>query len=156
MNVQEQISVLQVNEELDVTVTKKSKESKPPYSIIGNGKESKKFLGQPVVDTLAVFGALSPSQQKIVIHFRDHIEKKKLEAYYAKTKLENPNLIQLSKSQKEYEDQEIKSLLRANNNGKRLVEEKIIKKIKTNEYMLNPYMFIPHSDILEVIALWQN
>lgn len=153
-DIQQQAESLNKNEKL--VVTKSTTEDKPPYIVIGNGNTSKTFKQDVVMDTLAVFASLSPKQQKIVILFRDEMIRNQMEAFQKKIQLANPNEIHLSHTTTDEVAPLVKGLLRANGNGKTLADKKVLRKIKTNVYMLNPFMFIPAYKFAETVQIWDS
>lgn len=150
----ESIEQLKADETLDVRVTKKKKSSTPPYSTIGNGRTTRHFKDAPVVDTLKIIGSLSPHQLDIFLHFRDAIIDNQIRSIQTKTINAHPNTVILSSSTLDTESKRIKELLRSNNNGRRMEDLSIIKKIKSGVYMVNPYMLIPSDNFEDVVNEW--
>lgn len=153
-DIQQQAESLAKNEKL--VVIKSTTEDKPPYLVIGNGNTSKIFKQDVVMDTLAVFASLSPKQQQIVLLLRNEMIRNQMEAFQKKTQLANPNEIHLSHTTTDEVAPLVKDLLRANGNGKILTDKKVLRKIKTNVYMLNPFMFIPAYKFAETVQLWDS
>ena len=152
--IQNTIENLKSDEALDVRITKKKKSLTPPYLIIGNGKSSRHFKNAPVVDTLKVLSTLSPQQFEIFLHFRDLIVENTISSSQADTINKHPNTVTLSKSNNDIEAKRVKALLRTNNNGRKMQDLMIIKKIKIGVYMVNPYMIIPTNDFEEAVNEW--
>lgn len=150
----QQIETLQKNEEIEVTINKRKKAKSPPYTTIGNGMTTKDFKSGLVVDALRVFGALNPTQQIIVLHFRDALNTANMQAKQNKRPVERPNEVILSSI--DPQDQAIKKMLRDNSNSIKLVEKGVIKKLKSNHYMVNPYMFIPPENFDKIAETWHN
>lgn len=151
---QEGLENLSKNEKLVVTYHYENIDKTPPYIAVGNGFPHKDFPPQLIMDALAVFGGLSKKQQEIVLFFRDEMIERRMQAHYRKIKLENPNLVELSKSKEDARAQSIRRTLRANSNGKLLAEKAVLRKISSTEYMLNPFMFIPNYDFNRVAKIW--
>lgn len=137
-----------------IILAKTTQETKPPFTTIGNGRYNKCFEPSIVVDTLAVFGSLSPTQQQIVLQMRDRMTNNLIAASYQKIQLTNPNEISLSHTNVDETTQKIKALLRQGSNSKTLIERNIIRKVKSKIYMLNPFMFIPPYRFNETRQLW--
>lgn len=150
----EQIEQLGKREQ--VIVSKTSQEIKPPFNTIGNGRYNKHFGQTLVVDTLAVFGSLSPTQQTIVLQLRDMMTNNLIQASYQNTQLTNPNEIALSHTCVDDSTQSIKALLRQGSNSKALIDNNVIRKVKPKVYMLNPFMFIPPYRFNETRQLWDS
>jgi hypothetical protein len=150
MNIIEQLEQ-NPDSKLKIMVEIEKNEKKPPFTAIGNGRTSRKFT-HSVMDTLSVFGKLNPTQQKIVLYFRDIITTNRINASLRKTTLERPNDVIL----KTKEHKEIKELLGKNSNLKSLREKNIIRKIAHQSYMINPYMFIPSDDFKTVAQQWEE
>lgn len=152
--IQAQVDSLAKNERL--VVSKTTDEAKPPYILVGNGNYSKTFPEEVVIDAFAVFASLSPKQQEIVLLLRDEMVRNNVEAYYKKTQLTNPNEIHLSHTVTDEVVQKIKKLLGQNGNNKALIDKRVMRKIKPNVYMLNPFMFIPAYKFAETAQIWQS
>ena len=153
-DIQQQANALGKNEKL--VVSKSTTEEKPPYIVIGNGNTSKKFTQDVVMDALAVFATLSPKQQLIVLHLRDEMVRNQINAFHKKIQLPNPNEIYLSQITALDVVQQVKKLLSENGNSKALKDKKVMRKIKNNVYMLNPFMFIPSYNFAETAQTWQS
>ena len=149
------IDELKKNEQITVFYRKTNITKTPPYITLGSGLKTKKFDKKDIVDALKVFSDLNPSQQKIVLYFKDQIIQTRANAHYAKQTLENPNLVTLSKSKNDLEAKEIRRLLRQNSNGKALAD-KVLRKFNNTEFMLNPFMFIPNDNFDQVAAIWKD
>ncbi len=149
-----QVDSLAKHERLEIS--KRTTEDKPPYIVIGNGNTSKKFTQDVVMDALAVFATLSPKQQLIVLHLRDEMVRNQINAKHKKIQLPNPNEIYLSQITALDVAQQVKKLLSENGNNKALVDKKVMRKIKKNIYMLNPFMFIPAYKFAETAQLWHS
>lgn len=153
-DIQQQAEGLAKNEKL--VLTKSTTEDKPPYIVIGNGKTSRVFQDDVVMDTLAVFASLSPKQQQIVILLRDEMIINQMTAYRMNTQLTNPNEIHLSHTTTDEVAPLVKGLLRDNGNGKILANKQVLRKVKKNVYMLNPFMFIPPYKFAETAQFWHG
>jgi hypothetical protein len=151
----EAIEKLKKNEQVVVSYTKTDASKKPPYSIVGNGHMTMIYSDE-VMDTLVIFGRLTAKQQDIVLYFRDEMMERQMIAFYAKFKLDNPNLAELSKSKQDARAQYVRGLLRDNGNQKQLVTLNIIRKIDNVHFMLNPFMFIPYNDFDKVAEIWRE
>lgn len=139
-----------------IILAKTTQETKPPFNTIGNGRYNKQFGQTLVVDTLAVFGSLSPTQQTIVLRLRDMMTNNFIQASYQNIQLTNPNEITLSHTRIDDATQSIKALLRQGSNSKTLIDKNIIRKVKPKVYMLNPFMFIPSYRFNETRQLWDS
>lgn len=149
-----QVDSLAKHERLEIS--KRTTEDKPPYIVIGNGNTSKIFTADVAIDALAVFATLSPKQQEIVLLLRDEMVRNNVEAHYKKIQQANPNEIHLSHTVTDEVANRIKKLLSENGNNKALKEKKVMRKIRSNVYMLNPFMFIPAYKFAETAQLWQS
>lgn len=152
--IQAQVDSLAKNERL--VVSKTTDEAKPPYILVGNGNYSKTFPEEVVIDAFAVFASLSPKQQEIVLLLRDEMVRNQIDASRQKTQLVNPNEIHLSHTTTDEVAQKIKKLLGQNGNSKTLKERKVMRKIRNNVYMLNPFMFIPAYKFSETAQIWHS
>lgn len=152
--IQAQVDSLAKNEKL--VVSKTTDETKPPYIVVGNGNHNKTYPQAVVMDALEVFASLSPKQQEIVLLLRDEMVRNQIEASRQKIQLANPNEIHLSHTTTNEVATRVKTLLGQNGNSKALKERKVMRKIKNNVYMLNPFMFIPAYKFAETAQLWQS
>jgi len=155
-NIGKNISDLKSNEQLDVIIRKKKKDKTPPYSTIGSGFSTKDFKEDVVVDAFKVIGNLSPQQLEIFLYFRDEVVQKQLDEFRTNIANTSPNTIVLSKSTLDYKTKELKRLLRANGNSKKMIELDIIRKVKAGVYMVNPYILIPTKNFSDVASEWNN
>lgn len=152
LGIEQQAANLGKNEKL--VVSKTTTEITPPYISMGNGKTNKEFKQDVVMDAMAVFASLTPKQQEVVILLRDEMVRNRIEASLQKKQLDNPNEIHLSHTTTNETAEKIKSLLRANGNGKALNDKKVLRKVKSKAYMFNPFMFIPAYKFAETVAKW--
>lgn len=152
--IQAQVDSLTKNEKLVVSIS--TNETKPPYIVVGNGNFNNTFPAGVVIDALAVFASLSPKQQEIVLLLRDEMVRNQINASQKKIQLANPNEIHLSHTTTDEVAQKIKKLLGQNGNSKALKERKVMRKIKNNIYMLNPFMFIPAYKFAETAQIWHS
>lgn len=152
--IQAQVDSLAKNEKL--VFSKTTDEAKPPYIVVGNGNFNKTFPAGVVIDALAVFASLSPKQQEIVLLLRDELIRNRIEASNKKIQLANPNEIHLSHTTTDEVAQKIKKLLGQNGNSKALKEKKVMRKIRNNVYMLNPFMFVPAYKFAETAQIWHS
>ena len=149
-------SIEQMDNKDELTIRKKTRDKTPPYSIIGNGKSTKEFKEDVVIDTIDLISKMNPQQVEIFIYFRNLLLEEQL-YYYSKNSInDKPNNIIISRSKNDQNALHIKELLRRNNNGKKLIELKAIKKIKAGEYMVNPYMIIPPDNFLKAVEKWNS
>jgi hypothetical protein len=151
-DIEQQAANLKKGQKLEAYIS--NTEDKPYYITIGNGKTSKSFKQDVVMDAMAVFASLSPKQQEVVLLLRDEMIRNQINAFQSKTQLDNPNEIHLSHTTTNETAEKIKSLLRANGNGKALNDKKVLRKVKPKVYMLNPFMFIPAYKFAETVAKW--
>jgi hypothetical protein len=149
----ESIYNLGVNEQLNVSIT--TTEKKPPYIAIGNGRYNSLFPEDVAMDTLQVFGSLSPTQQRLVLLLRNEMIDNRI-ASPKNVQLPNPNEVHLSHCSSNEVAVEIKKLLRDNANGKTLTDKKVLVKLKTNVYMFSPYVFVPPYRFNETVQIWDN
>lgn len=149
-----QVDSLAKHERLEIS--KRTTEDKPPYIVIGNGNTSKIFTADVAIDALAVFATLSPKQQEIVLLLRDEMVRNQIDAFQKKTQLANPNEIHLSHTTTDEVATRVKKLLSENGNNKALIDKRVMRKIKTNVYMLNPFMFIPAYKFAETAQIWHS
>ena len=154
--IEEQIKRLKDGEQVNAVITKTKKNKTPPYITVGNGLSTKAFKAVDVVDAFAVFGKLSKAQQQLFIMLKDILVMQNMEAHYRKNRHQNPNQIVLQKCKANDENQLIKTNMSQNKNGKRLMEEGVLKQKKPGVYMLNPYLFIPPYNFKETAEIWKT
>jgi hypothetical protein len=154
--IEEQIKVLKRGEQINTVITKTKKDKTPPYITVGNGLSTKEFKEVDVVDAFAVFGKLSKAQQKLFIMLKDILVMQNMESHYRKIRHQNPNQIVLQKCKTNEEHQLIRTNMSQNKNGKRLMEEGVLKQKKPGVYMLNPYLFIPSYNFKETADTWKT
>jgi len=155
-NLESSIRNLKKNEELEVKYTKKKRSKTPPYLIIGNGKSTRNFTEDVVVDAFELVGQLSSNQLEIFLYFKDLVVERNLDYFNRKAIDETPNYIRIPSSRQDEEALNIKKLIRSNNNGKRLEEINIVRKIKANQYMVNPYLLIPNDNFDKARINWEK
>ena len=154
--IEEQIKGLKDGEQVNAVITKTKKNKTPPYITVGNGLSTKVFQAVDVVDAFAVFGKLSKAQQQLFIMLKDILVLQNMEAHYRKNRHQNPNQIVLQKCKANDKHQLIKTNMSQNKNGKRLMEEGVLKQKKPGVYMLNPYLFIPPYNFKETAEIWKT
>lgn len=154
--IDEAIKTLKGNEELTVKYSRTKKSKTPPYLIIGNGRTTKDFKEDVVVDAFELIGELSKQQLQIFLYFKNLVIERNLDYYNRKALDITPNYIIIPSSSLDTEAKRIKGLMRTNGNGKRLVELQIVRKIKANHYMVNPYLLIPNDNFLVAAANWEK
>ncbi len=140
----------------EIVITRKSKEKTPPYSVIGNGKTSKDYKEDVVVDTIDMIGKMNSQQFETFKYFRDLVVEEQLHHHKRNTTNEEPNIVIIPKSKNDTKAVRIKELIRNNNNGKKLQEMGAIRKIKAGEYMVNPYMIIPSHNFSKAALKWDS
>lgn len=154
--IEEQIKGLKRGEQLNTVITKTKKHKTPPYITVGNGLSTTAFKAVDVVDAFAVFGKLSKAQQQLFIMLKDILVMQNMESHYRKSRHQNPNQIVLQKCKINEEHQLIRKNMSQNKNGKRLMEEGVLKQKKPGVYMLNPYLFIPPYNFKEIADIWKT
>lgn len=155
-NLEDAIKTLGNNEEIEVKVSKRRRAKTPPYLVIGNGKSTKDFKEDVVVDAFELIGKLSKQQLQIFLYFKKLVVERNLDYYNRGVLDENPNYIIIPSSSLDTEAVEIKSLIRTNGNGKKIEELQIVRKIKANRYMVNPYLLIPINNFSAASRKWEE
>jgi len=147
---------LRSGEQLIATYQKKKNSKTPPYIAVGNGLSTKSFPEEVVMDAFKVFSELSKTQQGLFVGLKDILIKERMANYRNKRKVDNPNLVTLERSKSNSAHQDIKDKMSKNRNRKTLEINGILKQIKPGQYMLNPYIFIPHKDFDDVARIWEE
>lgn len=136
-----------IAEEKSNLATKKS----PPYITVGNGLATKQFPADVSVDAFEVFNQLSKAQRGLFIKFKNILVQQNFDNWINKEAVDNPNIVYLSG----IEDHDtIRAEMSKNRNGTELEEKAVLKKIRNNVYMLNPYIFIPASSFGKIASEW--
>lgn len=151
---EEKLRGLQSGEQLIATYQKKQKSKTPPYIAVGNGLSTKSFPEEVVMDSFKVFSELSKTQQGLFVGLKDILINERMTNYRNKRKIDNPNLVTLERNNSVHQD--IKDKMSQNRNRKTLEVNGILKQIKPGQYMLNPYIFIPHKDFDDVARIWEE
>ena len=124
----------------------------PPYITVGSGLATKQFPADVSIDAFEVFNELSKAQRVLFIEFKNILIQQNFDNWIKKYTVENPNIVFLSV--KDHDN--IRTELSKNRNGTTLVKKGVLKKIKNNVYMLNPYIFIPASNFGKIAAEWNE
>lgn len=144
--------VIAPNEELIIRKQKKART--PPYMILGNGQFNKEHNADVVIDALEVFKQLGKPQMDIVIYFRDLLLQEQIKASYDKSYNFQANIIKISTNIADRPSDYLKKAL--SKHYMELEELKVVRRVKRNQYMLNPYLFIPHDDFSAVVYKWDH
>ena len=152
--IEEKKQNLKPTEELEVSYRVKGKEKKPPYIAVGNGFETKEFPAGVSMDTFKVFSELSKAQQRLFVDFKDLLVDQRVSLGRRKQDVDKINVVTLYNDDELHQD--IKKQLSKHQNGTKLEEKGVLKKIKNGRYMLNPYIFIPRHSFEEVAKLWDE
>lgn len=147
---------LNSNEHYEILVNKKKNEKKPPFVVIGNGKATKDFPEDVVIDAIRVLSKLSPTQVGLIADLKDILINQNIRNHYKKRRVDNPNLIVLDKNKDNELHKSIRTRMSDNKNGAKLQELGVLKQLKPGAYMLNPYMFIPPYEFKRVAQIWKD
>lgn len=130
-----QLPELRSDEVVEITTKKKKHEAYPGYTILGNGKATRK--GGQSMDILNICKELNRAEMNLLQFIRDELEHNKMR------KEKNVNLVTPSRS--EEWTVYLKTALKKNYPHMECL--RIIQRVKRGTYMINPYLFIPPYDV---------
>lgn len=135
------------------TQVKKLYSKSPPYITVGNGLATKQYPADLSIDAFEVFNDLSRAQRGLFIKFKNILVKQNFDNWIAKNTVANPNIVYLSGTE---DHDNIRAEMSKNRNGTNLEKKGVLKKIKNNVYMLNPFIFIPANNFGSIAKAWDE
>ena len=126
---------------VEIRKTKKKKEPYPPYTIVGNGKSSKRGASMDIIDVCSEFNL---AENKLLQFFRDCLLDNNVNREI--------ELNTVTPTKYEVFDDYLKTALKKNYAHMEYMG--VIKRIKRGTYMVNPTLFIPSTNYESIKHKW--
>lgn len=143
MNISIDLTPETEDEVVEIRKTKKVRQPFPPYTMVGNGKTSKRGESMDLID---VCSQLNTAENNLLKFFRDCILENNV------LREDNPNVVK-PRSYEKFSDYLRVAIKK---NYKHLKEMGVLIRVHRGKYMVNPALFIPSKDFVRIKGVWDE